>query len=143
MRRAALICLASVALASCGSSTTKTITSTASAPPPPVPVYFEGVAGGSQQRPASLQLTADGTLFVGGVQWSSWGGPAATGSGNAEYHGCTPNCAQATPHTAFVSIRLFGVRSCSGRQYYSALTLTTSSRRLLDQSFVQRSWSPC
>jgi hypothetical protein len=160
MRLAPLVVAASLALVSCGTTSTKTITkvaptrSPASATTPTAStattpattagaVYFKGVAGDPMQRPASLQLTVDGTLFVGGVQWVSWGGPEAMGSGNAEYHGCTPSCAQATPHTALVSIRLFGIRTCSGRQYYSGVTLTTNSGRLLDQQFLQRSWSPC
>ena len=70
-------------------------TSTATAPSPPtntasttttmpVPVYFEGVAGSGLQRPSSLELTGDGTLYVSGVQWTSWGDATATGSGDAE-----------------------------------------------------------
>jgi hypothetical protein len=90
-----------------------------------------------------LQLTVDGTLFVGRVQWTSWGGRSATGSGNAEYHNCNPSCAQGTPHNALVSIRLFGIRACSGRQYYSGVTLTLNSGQLLNEQFLQRSWSPC
>ncbi len=155
--------LASLVLASCGTTTTKTVTkaaptppaavtSSATAPPPATAAapgtitsaaYFEGAVGGPGQKPASLQLTADGTLFVSGVQWTSWGGPEATGSGNAEYHGCTPSCAQATPQTALVSIRLFGLRVCSDRRYYSGVTLTLNSGELLDKQFLQRSWSPC
>jgi hypothetical protein len=98
---------------------------------------------GPAQRPSRLELTGDGTLFVSGVQSSSWGGPTAQGSGNAEYHGCTPNCAQAPVHTALVSIRLFGSRVCSGRTYYSGVNLTLNSGQLLDEQFLQRSWSPC
>jgi hypothetical protein len=90
-----------------------------------------------------LELTADGTLFVGGVQWTSWGGPSAVGTGTAEYHGCTPNCAQAPVHTALVSIHLFDIRSCSGRAYPSGVNLTLNSGELLDKQFMQRSWSPC
>lgn len=90
-----------------------------------------------------MQLTVDGTLFVSGVQWTSWGGSTATGSGNAQYHGCSPDCAQAPSHTALVSIRLFGIRVCSGRHYYSGVTLTLNSGQLLDKQFLQRSWSPC
>ena len=65
------------------------------------------------------------------------------GSGNAEYHGCTPNCAAAAVHTALVSIRLSNIRLCGGRRYYSGLTLTRSAGTLLDNEYVQRSWSPC
>jgi hypothetical protein len=173
MRCAAAVgVVASLALASCGTTATKTVTKRVSAPSPapattaattpatatattsvttviPTPatttaaVYFKGAGGSEQQRPSSLQLTGDGTLFVAGVQWTSWGGPAATGTGNAEYHGCTPNCAQATPHNALVAIRLFGIRVCAGRQYYSGVTLRLNSGRLLDEQFLQQSWSPC
>ena len=104
---------------------------------------FEGVVGSGRQRPRSLELTGDGTLFVSGVQWTSWGGPTATGTGNAQYHGCTPNCASAPSHSAFVSIRLSGIRVCAGRNYYSSLVLVLSSGQMLDKQYVQRSWSPC
>jgi hypothetical protein len=106
-------------------------------------VLFQGVTARGAQRPASLELTGDGTLFVSGVQWTSWGGQAATGSGNAEYHGCTPTCAQSPVHMAFVSIRLFGIRDCAGRQYYSSVALRLNSGQLLDKQYLQRSWSPC
>jgi hypothetical protein len=162
-RSIAVACL--LGLAGCGSTTTRTVvrttpqtsttiqptvTTTPSTVPtttvtttPSQPVYFEGVVGSGAQRPSSLQLTGDGTLAVEQVQWTSWGGPTATGSGNALYHGCTPNCAAAPTHAAVVSIRLSNIRSCKGRRYYAGLTLTLSSGRLLDEGFVQRSWSPC
>jgi hypothetical protein len=119
------------------SSTTSTTTQA------PSPIFFEGAAAGRVQHPSSLQLTADGTLAVSGVQWNSWGGPTATGTGNASYHGCNPNCASAPVHTAVVAIHLADPRLCAGRQYYSSVTLTMNSGKLLDESFLQRSWSPC
>ncbi len=146
------VVLASVALAACGSSTPKPVTAvtvktiasaSATTTTPAQLVYFQGAVGSAGQRPKSLELTGDGTLSVDGVQWTSWGGPEATGTGNASYHGCTPNCAAAPVHTALVSIRLFGSRVCSGRTYYSGVTLTLNSGQLLDKSFLQRSWSPC
>jgi hypothetical protein len=106
-------------------------------------VYFQGAVGGLAVRPISLQLTADGTLSVERVQWSSWGGPTATGSGSALYHGCVPNCAAAPTHAAVVAIRLSNVRTCAGKRYYAGITLRLTSGRLLDQSFLQRAWSPC
>jgi hypothetical protein len=151
MGRGLLLAVSALVLVACGSTTTKTVTKVTIGPPttqatttaapvttaattPSVtstitatasassPVLFEGVAGAALQRPRSLQLTGDGTLFVSGVQWSSWGGATATDSGNANYHGCTPNCAEAPVQTALVSIRLSGVRVCSGRHYYSGVT---------------------
>lgn len=124
--------------ASTTSTTSATATSASTAP-----VYFQGVVGPAALRPATLQLTGDGTLAVEHVQWTSWGGPVAAGTGNAIYHGCNPNCAEAQVRTAVVSVRLSDVRVCGGRRYYSGLTLTSSSGALLDNQFVQRSWSPC
>jgi hypothetical protein len=160
-RRIALLATGGLlaALSGCGGSSTRTIVRTASrttpaaatastttttvTATPAVPVYFQGVAGPAAQRPATLELTADGTLEVERVQWSSWGGPEATGTGNALYHGCTPNCAAAQPHSAVVSVRLSDPRVCGGRRYYSGITLTLSSGALLDRQFLERSWSPC
>jgi hypothetical protein len=149
-------------LAGCGSTATRTITATTSVASTPAgtaasasatstatptrparPVYFQGALGGLAVRPISLQLTADGTLSVERVQWNSWGGPTARGSGSALFHGCIPNCAAAPTHAAVVSIRLSDVRTCDGKRYYAGVTLRLSSGRLLDQSFLQRSWSPC
>jgi hypothetical protein len=158
-------------LISCGSTTTKTVTKAAAAPVTAssstaapttvstssstatvvttstaanaVGVYFQGVAGSPRQRPGSLELTGDGTLYVSGVQWTSWGSDAATATGIAHYHGCTPNCAQAPVTNALVAIRLSGIRACAGRRYYSGVTLTLNSGDLLDKAFLQQSWSPC
>lgn len=152
MTRASVLLVAaaaSLAIASCGATRTRTVTRTASTnvtsaiTTAPASVYFQGVVATPAQRPRSLLLTVDGTLFVGAVQWTSWGGPVATGSGNAEYHGCTPSCGGAPRYTALVGIRLSGVRECAGRQYYSGVTLTLNSGRLLDRQYLQRSWSPC
>lgn len=164
--------MCSLALAACGSSTTRTVTksvtatgagssanttpatstggasatgavSTAATSTTAAPAYFQGAVANAQQRPSSLQLTADGTLIVDSVQWTSWGGPTATGTGTADYHGCNPNCASAPSHSAVVAIRLSDVRVCSGRRYYASVTLKMSSGRLLDPGYVQRAWSPC
>jgi hypothetical protein len=140
-------CASLLMLAACGSTSTKTVTKPAPAPTPSAKptatVYFQGVAGPAAQRPRLLELTGDGTLYVSGVQWTSWGSQTATGSGIAHYHGCTPNCAEAPVHDALVSIRLSGIRTCVGRLYYSGMTLTLNSGQLLDKQFLERSWSPC
>ena len=157
MRRLVLT-TAVLMLAGCGSTTTRTVTQTRPVSPttaatstvttspttlPAAPVYFQGAVGGLAVRPKSLELTADGTLSVEQVQWTSWGGPSARGNGNALYHGCTPNCAAAPTHAAVVAVRLSNVRTCAGKRYYAGVTLRLNSGRLLDQSFLQRSWSPC
>ena len=109
----------------------------------PPEVYFEGAVTPARQRPGTLPLTVDGTLYVSAAQWTTWGGQTATGNGVAHYHGCTPTCGQSPVREAFVAIRLSGIRTCAGRRYYSAVTLTLNSGQLLSKDFLQRSWSPC
>ncbi len=106
-------------------------------------VYFTGAAAGRHVKPRTLELTGDGTLEVSQVHWSAWGDPVAKGGGQAEYHGCTPNCASAPVHRAHVSIRLSNIRTCSGRQYYTHVRLTLRSGRLLDRRFLRISYRPC
>jgi hypothetical protein len=106
-------------------------------------VRFAGAVGPAQIRPAQLALSADGTLEVSGVTWNAWGGSRATGSGTAEYHGCTPSCAAARVHHAPVAITLSNVRTCKGRQYYTHVALAQRSGKLLDASFLRISWNPC
>jgi hypothetical protein len=106
-------------------------------------VYFAGAVGGRHVKPRNLYLTADGTLAVFKARWSSWGGRAATGRGQAEYHNCNPDCASGIDHHARVSIRLSNIRRCGGRRYYTHVRLTLPSGRLLDRRFLRISFKPC
>jgi hypothetical protein len=106
-------------------------------------VLFAGAVGPAQVRPDELSLSGDGTLEVEGVTWRAWGGVRATGSGTAEYHGCTPSCAAARTHHAAVAITLSNVRTCKGRQYYTHVALARRSGKLLDAGFLRISWNPC
>jgi hypothetical protein len=108
------------------------------------PVYFGGALGGAHIRPASVSLSADGTLEASQVHWSSWGGSVATGDGLIEYHGCVPNCAQAPSHTVAGSVRLSHIRVCAGRRWYSQASVYV--RRQGGMALLQRStanWAPC
>ena len=107
-------------------------------------VYFYQGPTLKQIKPSTLQLTGDGTLAVFKITWSSWGGATATGSGTAEYHGCTPSCAQGKVHHSKVAIVLSGVVPCKGVNYYVAVQLTEPSGKRLDSSFLRsESYSPC
>ena len=107
-------------------------------------VYFSQGPTVKQIRPSTLQLTGDGTLAVFKAKWSRWGGATATGTGVAEYHGCTPSCAAAKVHTVHVSIVLSGVVPCKGVNYYVQVKLTEPSGKQLDSTFLRsRSYSPC
>jgi hypothetical protein len=107
-------------------------------------VYFRGAVNGPRVQPKSLYLTADGTLYVGNVVWSRWGGKAAQGQGLAEYHGCKPSCAAAKVHHARVHVRLTKIRACHGKRYYSHVVLRKRNGALLEARFLNRlNWSPC
>jgi hypothetical protein len=106
-------------------------------------VLFVGAIGPAQVRPSQLALSADGSLEVNGVTWHAWGGPRAIGTGTAEYHGCTPNCAAAPVHHVPVAITLSNVRTCKGKPYYTHVALLEPSGRLLDAGFLRISWNPC
>ena len=107
-------------------------------------VYFRGAVNRPRVEPKSLYLTADGTLYVGNVVWSHWGGRVAQGRGLAEYHGCTPNCAAAKVHHATVRVRLTRIRACHGKRFYSRVALVKRDGRLLDGRYLGgQDWSPC
>jgi hypothetical protein len=83
-------------------------------------VWFEGAINqGNHARPSTPWLSVDGTLVVSRVHWSRWGGGVAVGRGTAEYHDCTPQCGTAPIHHASVTIHLWDVRDCGGRDYYN------------------------
>jgi hypothetical protein len=104
-------------------------------------VWFEGAVNqGHPVRPSTLWLSADGTLVVFHMHWSQWGGRVAIGKGNAEYHGCTPDCAQAPIHHAAVTVHLWGVRDCHGQDYYNRVTLYKRQGTL---SVRFQHWAPC
>lgn len=106
-------------------------------------VRFHDVNAQNVVKPKTLFLTGDGTLEVQSATWSSWGGANARGAGNAEWHGCTPNCAAAKVHHAHVTITLSNVKTCAGRKYYSHVALTLPSGKLLAANYLKRSWAPC
>ena len=106
--------------------------------------YFQGPANGPRIQPRSLYLTADGTLYVGQLEWSQWGGPVAKGAGLAEYHGCKPSCAAAKVHHAKVRVRISQVKSCHGKRYYTQVALRRRDGRLLESRYLNaQNWSPC
>lgn len=105
-------------------------------------VHFDGaVRQGPTVRPHTLSLSADGTLEVNRVSWLSWGGKLARGRGTAEYHGCTPSCAQGVVHHVGVAVRLSGIVRCGSRLWYNHVRLIKPSGATLDKN--KFSWAPC
>jgi hypothetical protein len=106
--------------------------------------FFQGADAGRVVKPKTLFLTGDGTLDVFHVTWQSWGGALATGHGTAEYHGCKPDCAAGKQHSAAVTVKLSDPVSCSGRTYYSRVSLIQSSGAPLFKSYLHGNhWAPC
>ena len=107
-------------------------------------VYFRGAVNVPRVEPKSLYLTADGTLYVGNLVWSKWGGKAAQGTGLAEYHGCKPTCSKAKLHRARVRMRLTAISSCHGKRYYSHVALRKRGGGLLEAKYLNAlNWDPC
>jgi hypothetical protein len=107
-------------------------------------VYFRGAVNQPRVQPKSLYLTGDGTLYVGNMVWSKWGGRTARGLGLAEYHGCKPSCAAAKVRHARVHAQLTRIRSCHGKRFYTRVVLRKRNGGLLDARYLNgQDWSPC
>jgi len=105
-------------------------------------VRFEGaIIQGNPVKPSTLWLSADGTLVVLHMRWSSWGGPIATGKGTAEYHGCTPSCGAAPIHHERVTVHLSNLRVCRGQAYYDRVSVRKHDGGNLSPSYEH--WAPC
>ncbi|AXI80871.1 hypothetical protein C7M71_029325 [Peterkaempfera bronchialis] len=79
-------------------------------------------------RPATFQVTT--TVALGGLHWSHWGAPTATGSGTLRINTCRPNCATGrirVLHGALLQVR--GVRIDRDQRYYRQY-------RILDRAFT-------
>ncbi|MFZ0043564.1 MAG: hypothetical protein WAK93_19805 [Solirubrobacteraceae bacterium] len=96
-------------------------------------------------RPGDLFLSADGTLEVTGMHWRNWGGKTAVGYGEAEYHGCSPSCAQAPAHHAKAEVKLSKIVRCQHRSWYAHVTIYTrrasGAYRLYESD--PTNWAPC
>jgi hypothetical protein len=111
-------------------------------------VHFQGAVrppGTHTVRPSNLYLSADGTLFVGNVRWTAWGGQVAKGYGRAEFHGCSPSCAAAPDHHARALVRLSDIKRCQHRSWYSRVTVITrrASGNWRPLKTTNTDWAPC
>jgi hypothetical protein len=68
-------------------------------------------------EPPSLDTASD--LTLSGVHWRSWGAGGASGSGTLRILTCQPTCASSSVKDVPARIELSGVKSCSGRRYFS------------------------
>ena len=113
---------------------------------------------GFQVRPEILPLSGDGTVFVGGcgwktrgrrilsfgaVEWTSFGGSEATGSGLLWLNDCTPNCAEGSFRHYSAAVTATMVR----KGHYTRLKVVSivGKRRVsgvygLDEAASRSSW---
>jgi hypothetical protein len=103
--------------------------------------WFEGAVIARHVTPPTLWLSADGVLVVQQMRWSSWGPRVARGTGQAQYHGCTPSCGGAQVHYAVVAVTLSDVIACGQHRYYNKITLTKPNGTTLSSGGGQ--WAPC
>lgn len=113
-------------------------------------LYADAVNPHPSVRPRSIQLTADGTLEAYGISWSSWNGEVAIGHGTAEYHGCSPTCAQGKIHHAHVTIRVSQTVACDPTRhwpdglYYNHIRLTKRDGETVQGRWLRsQNFAPC
>lgn len=90
----------------------------------PVPVlgwagWTPGGTGFGAVRPPEINANGDGTSFVEGVRWSSWGGPQAVGRGTAYW--VPPNADSAHSVPAAATVVASDPGPCQGRLGYRRL----------------------
>jgi hypothetical protein len=72
-----------------------------------------------KHEPASLLMSADGSLYAQDITWTGWGTATATGHGTAEANNCQPDCAAGTFSAYPVRITLTRPVSWHGGMVYS------------------------
>ncbi|WP_052434301.1 hypothetical protein [Streptacidiphilus melanogenes] len=82
-------------------------------------VWAPGVRGYGVARPAGLSNNGDPTGIVTDLNWSSWGGAKAEGTGSAEYVGPGQSVAQGSAEQA--TVVAFDLGTCHGQTAYRAL----------------------
>lgn len=90
----------------------------------PVTVYFaagQDIFGQALYRPATAQVSGDGTYVLSGMTWSDWTAATAAGRGTALLDDCSPSCAQGRIYRVPVTVTFSRpVRACTSS--YNART---------------------
>lgn len=92
---------------------------------PPETVFVFNTYGNEQgepdQRPGDL--VASPTTTFTGLEWDTWGGGPARGTGSVQGTWCLPDC-QETPYAA--TVELSGAELVDGTAFYTAYSFTLS-----------------
>jgi hypothetical protein len=86
-----------------------------------------------QVKPTSYILAcADAGALIFKMQWATWGGQAAFGSGTFSFRVCVPNCAQGKTVTFPILAALWRVKPLPGHRsvhYFTRLTMIFTGNR--------------
>lgn len=91
-------------------------------------VKADVLSEGLTYRPHALQLSGDGTFYIYGIKWTSYGEPVASGPGRAYVRGCTPYCAIGKVFHPRAEVRLSRVVECQGHRIYARLRYAVRGR---------------
>ncbi len=109
-----------------------TTTSAPAAQPKFVPI------GGSPPlyEPAEFTDTGDGSTYVDGLTWSSWGPGGATGTGTLHEDNCVPNCASGSYGSYPATVTLSGAAQTSSGYLFTSMTIATPPGALGTQTYT-------
>jgi hypothetical protein len=89
-------------------------------------VYAIGNCSKAEVRPSKLVLAcADGNVYATGVRYSSYGGAVAIAKATAYRNKCEPDCAHGRFVSSRATIRLFSIKRCGGRFFYTMARIST------------------
>jgi hypothetical protein len=92
-------------------------------------VYAIGNCNKPEVRPSKIVFAcADGNAYAKGVRYRSYGGAVAVAQATAYRNTCEPDCAQGHFVSARATIRLFSIRRCGGRLFYTQARVSTEPR---------------
>src|SRR5262245_13132913 len=83
-------------------------------------VYAIGNCNKPEVRPSKVIFScADGNAYATGIRYHSYGGPVALGQATMHRNTCEPNCAQGHFVSRRATVRLFAIKRCAGRYFYT------------------------
>ena len=96
-----------------------------------------GNAASMKTEPVQIVTSADGSGYVNGITWTSWGQATATGAGTLQVDNCTPSCVTGT-YTAYpATITLSGlVGYRSGTDAYSRMIVSAPTSPYGGETFA-------
>ena len=113
------------ALAGCGGGDTTTVTTQVPATtqatttqPASGNVLIEDIPGNRGSEPSQFAFSEDGDLVGKSLQWSEWGSPVATATGDFVF---APRPIGSKTTTVTGTMTASGLRSCAGASYYTTV----------------------